>query len=302
MPTLSSMDGGPITHGRAHHDGHRVELDRHRAHAGRARSDRLPHGARRRDPQRPAVDGRRADVRRSHPPRRRPAVPPFLGQAVPVVSPVELQGRRSPRPTCAGRSRSAGGPPRRSRSRSASSCSAGERFVYAYYGGIDKIAHERGFGDVLRGRAARRRPDGRRRASKRCRPAPPLLVTADHGQVDVGRTSCITPSAELLRRVAHAVGRGPVPLAPRPARREPAICSPRPTAELGDVGVGRDPRADARRALVRADDARPPSRHDSVTSRSSPTNRCSFYDPADSGPFELVCRHGSLTSAEVTFR
>ncbi len=25
----------------------------------------------------------------------------------------------------------------------------------------------------------------------------------------------------------------------------------------------------------------------------------SFYDPADSGPFELVCRHGALTSAEV---
>jgi hypothetical protein len=25
----------------------------------------------------------------------------------------------------------------------------------------------------------------------------------------------------------------------------------------------------------------------------------SFDDPADSGPFELVCRHGSLTAAEV---
>jgi hypothetical protein len=25
----------------------------------------------------------------------------------------------------------------------------------------------------------------------------------------------------------------------------------------------------------------------------------SFHEPADSGPFELVCRHGSLTSAEV---
>jgi hypothetical protein len=24
-----------------------------------------------------------------------------------------------------------------------------------------------------------------------------------------------------------------------------------------------------------------------------------FHDPADSGPFELICRHGSLTSAEV---
>ena len=25
----------------------------------------------------------------------------------------------------------------------------------------------------------------------------------------------------------------------------------------------------------------------------------SFYDPADVGPFDLICRHGSLTSAEV---
>jgi hypothetical protein len=25
----------------------------------------------------------------------------------------------------------------------------------------------------------------------------------------------------------------------------------------------------------------------------------SFVDPADSGPFPLVCRHGSLTSAEM---
>ena len=25
----------------------------------------------------------------------------------------------------------------------------------------------------------------------------------------------------------------------------------------------------------------------------------SFYDPADSGPFQLVCRHGSLTAAEI---
>ena len=25
----------------------------------------------------------------------------------------------------------------------------------------------------------------------------------------------------------------------------------------------------------------------------------SFHDPADSGPFQLVCRHGSLTAAEM---
>jgi hypothetical protein len=26
---------------------------------------------------------------------------------------------------------------------------------------------------------------------------------------------------------------------------------------------------------------------------------CSFEDPADTGPYRLVCRHGSLTSAEM---
>ena len=62
---------------------------------------------------------------------------------------------------------------------------AGERFVYAYYGGVDKTAHERGFGDFY---------DAELRAADRLvgdildvlPPGAALLVTADHGQVDVG--------------------------------------------------------------------------------------------------------------------
>jgi hypothetical protein len=30
-----------------------------------------------------------------------------------------------------------------------------------------------------------------------------------------------------------------------------------------------------------------------------PAAAISFFDPADSGPYALVCRHGSLTSAEM---
>ena len=37
----------------------------------------------------------------------------------------------------------------------------------------------------------------------------------------------------------------------------------------------------------------------SATWRWSPGTPISFDDPADTGPFLLVCRHGSLTSAEM---
>ena len=62
---------------------------------------------------------------------------------------------------------------------------AGEPFVYAYYDGIDKVAHAYGFGDHydselvavdrMVGDVADRLPAGAL-----------LLITADHGQVDVG--------------------------------------------------------------------------------------------------------------------
>ena len=87
------------------------------------------------------------DVRRLHPPADVQPFPAFLGLAVPVVSPSELQTSGFSIAHLRG-SKPVGW-------RAASSIAvevghqltAGERFVYAYYGGIDKIAHERGFGE-----------------------------------------------------------------------------------------------------------------------------------------------------------
>lgn len=236
-----------------------------------------------------------ADRRRMHPPRDVQPFAAFLGHDVPVVSPAELQGTAFTEGHLFG-SRPVG-------YRAISSLPvevgrqlrAGERFVYAYYGNIDKTAHERGFGefydaelryaDRLIGDLLDVLPDGA-----------VLMVTADHGQVDVG-DRIIDPDPGLLEMVATQSGEGRFrwwharPGATRAlaeaaheryqdvawvVTREqvidehwfgPAIAAPI-AARLGDV------------ALVT---------HAPV----------SFHDPTDSGPYELVCRHGSLTSAEV---
>ena len=149
---------------------------------------------------------------------------------------------------------------------------AGERFVYAYYGGIDKIAHERGFGDVLRRRAALRRPPRRRRARRAAARRRP----ARHRRPRPGRTSAdriVQPDADLLRVVHAAVRRGPLPVVARPPAARPTSW-PAPAAERYERHrVGRRPRPDARREVVRPDDRRRRSPPASATSPSSPTTR-----------------------------
>ena len=234
-------------------------------------------------------------VRRSRPPRDLQPFEPFLGEAVPVVSPAELQTSAFSEAHLRG-SVPAGW-------RAASSIGvearrlveAGERFVYAYYPGVDKIAHERGFGpfydaelrfaDALVAEIIEQLPAGTA-----------LLITADHGQVHVA-DRIIVPDPALLSRVTLQSGEGrfrwwhtrpeDVDTLAKSAAEEYGelawvvtreqmldegwfgpLVAPPVQSRLGDV------------ALV----AREP-----VT----------FHEPADSGPFDLVCRHGSMTPAEV---
>jgi hypothetical protein len=235
------------------------------------------------------------DRRRAHPPHDVQPFAAFLGHQVPVISPAELQG------TAFTEGHLRGSRPVGYRATSAIAVEvghqlrAGERFVYAYYGLVDKTAHERGFGDYY---------DAELRTADRLigdildalTPGAVLLVTADHGQVEVG-DRIIDPPQELLDLVAVQSGEGRFrwwharhgaadELAKAAAERYddvawivtreqvvdehwfgPTIAPPM-AARLGDV------------ALV-------------------PFAPISFFDPADSGPFELVCRHGSLTPAEV---
>jgi hypothetical protein len=235
------------------------------------------------------------DRRRAHPPRDVQPFAAFLGHDVPVISPAELEGSAFTEGHLHG-SRPAG-----YRAISAiaveigNQLRAGERFVYSYYGGIDKTAHERGFGEFY---------DAELRFADRLvgdvldalPPGAVLLVTADHGQVQVG-DNIIHPAPELLDMVAQQSGEGRFrwwharhgsadDLAKAAFERYedvawvvtreqvidehwfgPSIAAPM-AARLGDV------------ALV-------------------PFAPVTFHDPADSGPFALICRHGSLTPAEV---
>ena len=118
----------------------------------------------------------------------------FMGHDVPVISMAELEGSAFTEAHLFG-SRPVGW-----RAVSAIAVEvgrqlrAGEQFVYAYYGGVDKTAHERGFGEFYDAElrfADRLVADIREQLP----PGAVLLVTADHGQVEVGRTSSSpTPS------------------------------------------------------------------------------------------------------------
>ena len=170
--------------------------------------------------------------------------------------------------------------------------------MYAYYGGVDKTAHERGFGEFY---------DAELRVADRLvgdmldalPPGAALLVTADHGQVEVGDRDR-RPDPDVAGHGAAAVGRGPVPVVAR--RRGAADELAAAAAErYGDVAWVVTREQIPRRGLVRPDVAPPVAARlgDVALVAHEPV---SFYDPADSGPFELVCRHGSLTSAEVLVR
>ncbi len=238
---------------------------------------------------------RGGDARRAHEPTRLQPFAPFMGASVPLVSKADLDG------SAFSAAHLRGGRPHGWRLASSipvivgDLLRAGERFVYAYYDGIDKVAHERGFGpfydaelvatDRLVADLLAALPSGTA-----------LLITADHGQVQVG-TNTITPDVEVQRLTHHTSGEGrfrwfharPGAAADLLAAAAgahasvawavsveqmldeawfgPVVSSP-VRARLGDV------------ALVAHADV-------------------SFDDPSDTGPYPLVCRHGSLTSAEV---
>ncbi len=240
-----------------------------------------------------AVDGE--DRRRSQPPADIQRYPAFLGEPVPVVSPAELTNSAFTTAHLRGGIsvgwRAVSSMPVQVREQ----LDAGERFVYAYYGGVDKIAHERGFGPYY---------DAELRAADRLvadmlevlPPGAALLITADHGQVDVG-DNIIHPSEDLLRLVSMQSGEGRFRWFH--ARRD-ALDELRSAAEeeFGDTGW-----VHTRDELIDAGWFGP-SVSPPVAARLGDVavvarERVSYHDPDDSGPFRLVCRHGSMTSAEV---
>jgi hypothetical protein len=174
--------------------------------------------------------------------------------------------------------------------------SGGAPFVYAYYEGIDKVAHAEGLGPYY---------DDELRAVDRLvgdvlgvlPPGAVLVVTADHGQVEVGGSVELV-GPEIMEAVTLITGEGRFRwLHLRPGATEDVaatalslhgdvawvrtkeqmiddgwlggVPSPEVAARLGDV------------ALV-------------------PFAPTAFLDPADTGELRLKARHGSLTRAEMS--
>ncbi len=239
------------------------------------------------------------DLRKVHPPEAVQPIPPFVGMTIPVVSRAELEGSAFTEAHLRG-SRSCGW---RVASSIVAQCatliSSGEKFVYAYYDGVDKIAHERGFGayydseisatDWLVGSLLSTLPSGTT-----------LAITADHGQVQVG-DNVVHLSDDVKASLHHQSGEGRfrwlhakrgqesdlLQMAADSYRDIAWVASRDQVIDEGWLGP-------ARGGLIA----------DQVKRRLGdvvlvPFTATTFDDPLDSGPFSLICRHGSLTTAEM---
>jgi Type I phosphodiesterase / nucleotide pyrophosphatase len=169
-----------------------------------------------------------------------------------------------------------------------------EPFVYAYYDGVDKVAHEKGFGEYY---------DAELTAVDRLvadlagalPPGAVLIVTSDHGQVQVGSaiveldqqfmTGVELLSGEGRFRWLHARSGATRSLTEEARQRFGHLAWVRSREELVEEGwLGGRPAPEIERRL--GDVAL------------IPFEPVAFHDPSDPGEARMVCRHGSLTPAE----
>ncbi|MEY4067808.1 MAG: hypothetical protein RLZZ332_144 [Actinomycetota bacterium] len=235
------------------------------------------------------------DARRRLPPRDVQPCPPFLGTSVPVLSKAEFDGTAFTESHLRGS--------RMHSWRAASSIAVdvqhllmrGEPFVYCYYDGVDKIAHERGFGEFYDAEllaADRLVADIATSLPKDA----VLLVTADHGQVMVG-SNTMQLAPDVTRHLSHQSGEGRFRwLHVNSSRVDEVVAAAR--SQHGDVAwvMTRDEMIDAGYFGPRVTDVVRRRMGDVAVMAKADV---SFDDPADKTYFELQCRHGSMTSAEI---
>lgn len=172
---------------------------------------------------------------------------------------------------------------------------SGEPFVYAYYDGVDKVAHEYGLGECF---------DAELRAVDRlvgdligALPADAaLVIISDHGQVHVG-DRLITLGPELQAHLAGQSGEGRFRwLHARPGHAAAlAEIAREQHADTGWVVTVEQVLDEGWFGPVVTEAARARLGDVALVAREP----VAYVDPDDTGPFELVARHGSLTAAEM---
>lgn len=234
------------------------------------------------------------DLRLRFPPAQVQACPPFLGASVPVISRAELEGSGFTQAHLAG-VRPMGWRAASSIAVTVKQClDNGDSFVYAYYDGVDKIAHERGFGPYYE--AELRAADAIVAEIMSVLPSDVvLLVTADHGQVMVGDNT-LPIAMSVSEHVHHQSGEGRFRWLHAKRGREEVLCNAARIHENVAWVVTRDQVVDEKWFGSRVSNEALRRMGDVALVPFAPV---SFDDPADSGAFALVCRHGSLTEAEM---
>lgn len=235
------------------------------------------------------------DARRRLPPRDVQPCPPFLGSSPPVLSKAEFDGTAFTESHLRGA--------RMHSWRAASSIAVdvqhllmrGERFVYCYYDGIDKIAHERGFGEHYDAELAAADRIVADIAAALPRDAV-LLVTADHGQVMVGKHTMLLHD-DVTRHLSHQSGEGRFRwLHALPGRIDDVVAAARSHHGADAWVMTRDEMIGGGYFGPRVTDV-VRRRFGDVAVLAK--NDASFDDPTDKTYFDLQCRHGSLTTAEI---
>lgn len=170
-----------------------------------------------------------------------------------------------------------------------------EPFVYAYYEGLDKVAHEYGLGehydtelswiDHMVSDLLSRLPSGTA-----------LVVTADHGQVEVG-DAVVTLASDVLGNCSMQSGEGRFRWLHARAGRARALYEAAVEHHADDAWVVTrdDVVSGGWLGPVVREAARSRLGDVALVARTD----VAFHDPHDTGPYQLVGRHGSLTPAEM---
>jgi predicted AlkP superfamily pyrophosphatase or phosphodiesterase len=238
---------------------------------------------------------RGGDARGAVPPDRFQTIVPFAGTAPPVVTRAEFNGGGFSGVHLAGARLYGWRMPSTLVTHVRHLVADGEEFVYAYYDGIDKVAHEFGleehydaevaYADCLVADLLDALP-----------PGVALVVTSDHGQVHVG-DDVVLLRKEVVERTVLLSGEGRFRwLHARPGQHEDLLEAAR-EGHGDQAWVRTRDQAESEGWFGGPLSAAAAARLGDVVLAA--TDPVAFLDPADTGEVSLVSRHGSLTGAEM---
>jgi predicted AlkP superfamily pyrophosphatase or phosphodiesterase len=235
------------------------------------------------------------DARHTIPPQKVQTQLPFCGQRPPVVTRAEFERTGFTAAHLDGTRFTAYRMPSSLVTEVARLTRSSEPFVYGYYEGIDKVSHEYGLGeyydaelaaaDRLVGDVLDAVPSGTA-----------VVVVSDHGQVEVG-PNVIPLAPEVMAHVSLQSGEG---------RFRWLHARPGHASLLVDAAVaahGQDAWVVTRDQVIEEGWFGPHVTADASSRLGDVAlvarTDVAFIDPTDTGPYHLIGRHGSATSAEL---